>query len=215
MAKNNKKSKQKKSVLNKLGGLSKRSKFIVVVLIFAVLGGGYLTYKSFAAIAIQNAPKTNIRLAEYLILNSGSGCTSNNVNDPAKNNLKVMNIYCPPNTQGKISATANPSAIRYLYPAGSTQVCITAKGRGLIILTDSDRDTSSGNNIDYPTKRHELNSPDFKEYCAPLVPLERTDAYYSTDFGQISIYWVNPSLITVSSVARYWYPTNGKPSGGK
>ena len=213
MAKNTKQSKQKKSVLNKLGGLSKRSKFIVVVLIFAVLGGGYLTYKSFAATAIQNAPKTNIMLAEYLSLYDSPGCTSNNVNDPAKNNLKVMNVYCPPNTKGQFWA-GSPNVVKYLYPAGSTQVCITAKGRGLIILKDSDRDNSSGY-TNYPTKRYELNSPDYKEYCGHLVPLERTDTYLSNDFGVISIYWVNPSLITVSSVARYWYPTNGKPSGGK
>jgi hypothetical protein len=92
MAKNTKQSKQKKSVLNKLGGLSKRSKFIVVVLIFAVLGGGYLTYKSFAG---TRTTETITYASE--LPGSLSKCNVNKVNDPGKNNTVVMQIYCPGN----------------------------------------------------------------------------------------------------------------------
>ena len=157
MAKNTKQSKQKKSVLNKLGGLSKRSKFIVVVLIFAVLGGGYLTYKSFAATA---GPAPIVTTNANFYLWNDTGCTSNKVNDASKNNALVMNIYCPP---GKFFAIWNP-ALNYnttfaIWPQGTYKNCATVKGVGKFGIS---RQLNKNGNPATGAIYFDINDPNFK-----------------------------------------------------
>ena len=220
MAKNNKQSKQKKSVLNKLGGLSKRSKFIVVVLIFAVLGGGYLTYKSFAATA---APASIRQEAAYLRFSGGKGCNKKLVPEPAKNNQVVMQIYCPPG--GYFTVSSNGSLIPSVkWPRGSYKNCIVAKGVGKFnvgqFFYQGERQTLAEG-------IYNINSPDYKTYCSNAVTIGSDGIdYFQADYAQMYMnnYRVannavsdTTTLMTISSITRYWYAPGvaPAPSGGK
>ena len=198
MAKNNKKSKQKKSVLNKLGGLSKRSKFIVVVLIFAVLGGGYLTYKSFAYTTNPDGSVSNPSIVSYAgdIIDRNSSCTLNLAADPAKNNMTVMNIYCPPNRPFALEGKSG-AATGVFYPYGYKFMCVYAKGVGHIYMSDEK----------YTNQRFKyylINNSKYQEYCGPAIKLTPDNNVLGT--RQLKIYSKhdnpNPTLLTVSSI--YW-----------
>jgi hypothetical protein len=216
MAKNTKQSKQKKSVLNKLGGLSKRSKFIVVVLIFAVLGGGYLTYKSFAATATVAPIQT---FAEAMLVNGNPNkCTSNKVQDPAKNNLVVLNIYCPP--KNKFVAYNAYSQDKVFWPQGTYQNCVIAKGVGKFRI-------SQGGNTDYKglgSKDYSINDSTYREYCSYTIQIASGGQVFDKrDSGDIRSMAVgnvgldgSATLMTIRSMTKYWYaPVAGAPSGGK
>jgi hypothetical protein len=208
MAKNTKQSNQKKSVLNKLGGLSKRSKFIVVVLIFAVLGGGYLTYKSFAATA---GPAPIVTVAENMFV---KGCTSNKVQDPGKNNLVVMNIACPPKRGWVASNVYRQNMI--FWPSGTYKVCVLAKGVGKFRI-------SQGGNVDFNglgSKNYDINDSTYKEYCSDSVTMRSGQVFDEVDSGDIrSIDGSNNSatLLTIRSMTKRWYAPGvaPAPSGGK
>jgi hypothetical protein len=206
MAKNTKQSKQKKSVLNKLGGLSKRSKFIVVVLIFAVLGGGYLTYKSFAATAAVAPIQT---LAEKMLFNGYSnGCTSNKVTDASKNNALVMNIYCPPNKAWDIYTSSGTMTVR--WPRGTYKNCVMAKGVGKFSITQDGNSDNEGQGAKY----YNINSPDYKEYCSNAVTIGSAGQVFSkNDSGRLT--WSNnqdPNLLTISSMTKRWYAPGTAPA---
>jgi hypothetical protein len=216
MAKNTKQSKQKKSVLNKLGGLSKRSKFIVVVLIFAVLGGGYLTYKSFAATA---APASVVTFGDKLKLNSywstsGTGnCTDNRVNDASKNNAVVLQIYCPPQKFWRVQSDATRPTV--FFPQGSYTICTMIKGVGKFRVYQR----SESNSTYHQSAIFSINSPDYKEYCSKPIstgPSGRTFA--GGDSGDIVSSEPNNSatLLTILSTTKRWYaPGTAPATGGK
>jgi len=213
MAKNNKQSNQKKSVLNKLGGLSKRSKFIVVVLIFAVLGGGYLTYKSFAATA---APAPITTLGANLRFSGDTGCTSNIATDASKNNAKVMNIYCPPNKSYDVNTAYTTTSVR--WPQGTYKNCVMAKGVGKISVAQGGNSDFDG----YGAKVYNINSPDYKEYCSYAITIGSAGQVFGKfDSGDIAgvNYPVNQdsTLLTISSMTKYWYAPGvaAAPNGGK
>ncbi len=209
MAKNTKQSKQKKSVLNKLGGLSKRSKFIVVVLIFAVLGGGYLTYKSFAATA---GPAPEVSVPFSLGFSGDTGCTSNKVNDPGKNNLYVMNVYCPPKKSWSVYTILTSN--RFVkWPRGTFKNCVVAKGVGKFAITQGD-DLENNEGIAY----YDINSPDYKTYCSYAVTIGSPGrSFWVRDTGYVS-YWKRDNdratLLTISSITRTWYAPGVAPAPG-
>jgi len=51
---------KKQSLLQKFGRLSEAKKLIVFLLVFAVIGGGYMVYNSYAATAIRCTPKIQV-----------------------------------------------------------------------------------------------------------------------------------------------------------
>lgn len=213
MAKNTKQSNQKKSVLNKLGGLSKRSKFIVVVLIFAVLGGGYLTYKSFAATAYVSPIQTN---ADNMIVQS-DGCPSNITSDPAKNNANVMNVYCNKGQRfwirNKNYITAVPNTMAKIWPQGSYRTCAMVKGVGYFTVA-----ADIGND----GVQYYVNDSSYKKYCSQAVTIGAAGRRIVTvfDTGEISSGYKSgrplEALISIASLNREWSaPGAAAPSGGK
>ncbi len=222
MAKNVKQSKQKKSVLNKLGGLSKRSKFIVVVLIFAVLGGGYLTYKSFAATAGTN-PISEV--AADSIFSGEPGCNRNIIQDPAKNNMRVMQIYCPPGKSYSLNNTYLLSGYPVKWPQGTYKNCVTAKGVGKLVVDGSSDIASPWNSTHAGYRSYNINSPDYKEYCSYPITIGRAGIeWYRSNlsiFNKIPLYngpvSDSVTLMTISYMTKYWYAPGAAPapSGGK
>jgi len=206
MAKNNKQSKQKKSVLNKLGGLSKRSKFIVVVLIFAVLGGGYLTYKSFAATAGPSPVRVE---AVNLAVSVGPGCTENKSTDPAKNNMRVMNIYCPPK-KNFYQVVSSRTTAQVTLPRGTYKTCVMAKGVGKFVIGGATI------NRDPAEAKYNINSPDYKEYCTNTATIgsggqnfwQLVSGYLNSDDYSNP----NPTLLTIASITMYWYAPGVAPA---
>ena len=202
MAKNNKKSKQKKSVLNKLGGLSKRSKFIVVVLIFAVLGGGYLTYKSFAATRYTENIATGE--SENLYAYGPIKCDTSRVNDPAKNNAVVMNIYCPKRndvtTTYNVTNRLNNSDV---VSKGYQQACFMMKGVGTFTVKGG-----------AASVKYSSNTSTYREYCTFPTALYGITSDESQVMGTVESDVNNPSLVTISYIATYWLPPGSNPSAG-
>ncbi len=212
MAKNNKQSKQKKSVLNKLGGLSKRSKFIVVVLIFAVLGGGYLTYKSFAATAAPASVVTfgdKLRLNSYWSNGSTANCTDNRVNDASKNNAVVLQIYCPPQKFWRVQSGAKGPDV--IFPRGSYTICTMVKGVGKFRVYQR----SESNETYHQSAIFSINSPDYKEYCSkPISTGNWGRTFAPGDSGDIVSMDGNNSatLLTFLSTTKRWYAPGTAPA---
>ncbi|MCX6729838.1 MAG: hypothetical protein NTV95_04360 [Candidatus Saccharibacteria bacterium] len=205
MAKNTKQSKQKKSVLNKLGGLSKRSKFIVVVLIFAVLGGGYLTYKSFAATRY-----TEILTSAKDLSGAEGQCNVNKVNDASKSDALVMQIYCPQRTNYSTTdfSIVNRTGSPYTVPSGYFQACVMMKG----VATFTVGVGGAGFNS------YSINDSKYKEYCSkPYWVSDTSNLPLTRLYGQLKFVTKNPILMSVSYIATYRYPGTAvpAPTGGK
>ncbi len=205
MVKNTKQSKQKKSVLNKLGGLSKRSKFIVVVLIFAVLGGGYLTYKSFAATVGPASILTrgaNLRFYDWQ-----NGCTSNKVNDGSKNAV-VMNVSCPPSRFWSAGSSSGTQSVR--WPQGTYINCVMAKGFGSFGVTQGGSTDWNG----YGAKYYTINDSNYKEYCSYAVAIGSAGITFRQNDGGdlISGRKAQSTLLTFSSMTKRWYAPGVAPA---
>jgi hypothetical protein len=166
MAKNTKQSKQKKSVLNKLGGLSKRSKFIVVVLIFAVLGGGYLTYKSFAATTLIDSKAA----ADTGNLRNGAYVKTETLSNSGKNGTKVVAL------RGYRSNVEYMGANGVTKPENSYRFCFYARVEGTIsFIVLKTTVTKISYNLGYPAYRSDAaefqkvdyrNPNTYQQYCS-------------------------------------------------
>jgi len=224
MAKNTKQSNQKKSVLNKLGGLSKRSKFIVVVLIFAVLGGGYLTYKSFAATPNYGPEKiTSLSSNNSQLIQKDDGCNYMTKPDPAKNNAIVKNLYCPPYKRWLMYPNTG-SGYTSTWIKGSYKNCFTVKGVGKFQIGQLDLNTNlyRGYGI-YPldtrgvgAKYYEINDPNYKEYCSESIPIVSDGKIYFSlyDTGYMKgSQNQNPTVLTIGQSYKSWSPPAAAPNG--
>lgn len=176
---NNKKS--SKGFLSKKFNLqSRKVQFFVVILIVAVLGGGYYTYKSFAA-----TPELNVyTLNAYSDFDCGQYCKP--TVDPSKNNATVWTLT---SDSGKYSFISSKKP--YYFEANKTyQFCSFVKGgtsdnSGPNIaprLTDRKEinspiqfHASNSNNVSYPI--NQKNYENYAEYCYSMS-INRAGNYY-------------------------------------
>ena len=117
-----KKSSNKKS--NKrfsIGSWSRRKQTVVTVLVFAVIGGGWLVYKSFAASVLATYPATSI------VRVSGNATEIQDANSGSKSGNTVWKLPWGANADAIIWATGGTVTV----PANSQwQYCASIKGVG-------------------------------------------------------------------------------------
>lgn len=120
---------KKKGILSKVNFYSRKTQFIIVVLIIAIAGGGYFTYKSFAA--TSRVYTATIANGQLLALTS-----STQINDAAKNNNKVWKV-----SPGGALLTA-----RFTKPAGVGQVsgAVIRADQPAVVRIKPYGDTSAG-----------------------------------------------------------------------
>ncbi len=173
------KSKTKKGKLdfltNRINFKSRKTQFILTILVFALVGGAWFTYKSFAATATATwAPEGTAVWVQDL-----GGCKTQNINDMAKNNIKVWNVACPPLS---VNATIRPlTDISAKSPVflgvGKYRACSMVKGSGNIKVEISSTVTDGtspyaglGPSSGVFTV---VNDGQYHEYCTGQIPASK------------------------------------------
>ncbi len=141
---------------------SRKVQFVVVILIVAILGGGWFTYKSFAATVSYSFsdPANNLRCGYHEYSPSCRKFT-----DSAKGNTTVFGIW-----NGSFVHTGDQYGNSYitLYDANTYQLCATVKGAGQISLVMMGKDGT----FKQPwinLKSFNLNTNGaYQDICAPL-----------------------------------------------
>lgn len=203
-------SKNKKSFFAKSFNLRNRKvQMFISVFVIAVVGGGYLVIKSFAASWTYTRAGGNLVANQNYDINP---CKVSPYNEPAKNNAPVWSMACPTSP----TATAWSQLVSIVgaqLPAGwggQYQVCARIKGGGTFkvggnVLSSYD---SSGK---YPDKeaKYEINNQNYVDYCSPRFPIynANTTNYFSgfVRMDSATKYskgggWINISQITLTKV---------------
>lgn len=132
---------------------SRKVQFVVFILIVAVLGGGYYTYKSFAASWTYSLSNNNLAATP-----NGSACQAVPYNEPAKGNARVWSITCQP-TSALPSSNVEVKTVGSYLPSGYSgnyRFCAYVKGRGKFELYMAGAQKTSF---------YEINYPDYKYVC--------------------------------------------------
>lgn len=153
---------------------SRKVQFFIVILIVAVLGGGYYTYKSFAAVQSWSYTISQGNLA-LDTAGSSNRCKGWIYNEPAKNNKPVWSLSCP-KYDGKgaypIAAVMKGAYLPNSSYRGYYRSCAYIKGRGTIRMYMSAPAVSN-------TKYHNVNASNYQYYCTDTLVLNPPYAIYA------------------------------------
>lgn len=132
MPKTSKKSKASKSTgLRKRFDLTnKKVQFFVVIAIVAILGGGWFTYKSFAATVNSTVyPTTQGGVGYFSTQTVGTMCSTKKASDSSKNNQTVQFFACSPGPGNQNIAKADIAFFSDgKIPFGTYKACLLIKG---------------------------------------------------------------------------------------
>ena len=135
---------------------SRKVQFFVVIFIVAILGGGYFTFKSFAATSILHMEPGSPNATFYSQFTSYPDCKRQIISEPSKNNKSVWNIACSSSS----TATAGITGKNTAYLSGLYQVCAMVKGGGQIKISEQ----SSGKSTTVTV----VNDGNYRIYCSPI-----------------------------------------------
>lgn len=121
--------KKKGSIFSKINFGSTKTRIIVTLLVFGVIGGGFTVYKSFAATPGIAFKSSN----GGLTCMAGTNCTK--VRAPEKGNDYVLKLSA--GDKYFVSGAAKGFST-FSLPLGTTKACVTAKGYGFLRLRFSD-----------------------------------------------------------------------------
>jgi hypothetical protein len=146
-------------------------------------------------------------------LKADPGCTSKKANDPAKNNMIVMQIYCPPNKNWAVGSAIEGQNTLIRWPEGTVKYCVMAKGVGKFSMS---------------LYNYDINSPDFKEYCTEAARTGSAGQNNGVGIAGLLMFKYyagaitnspnkdSATLLTISSMTAYWYAPGTTPApGGK
>ena len=150
--------KKKQSIFSKIKPNSLKTRIILTVALFALVGGGVMVYKSFAAVYVWAKPIQQVRYTQ----GGSGGCNISNTTDAAKNALPILQMSCTGTggdlsiNTGEFSSTTDVNITANVYRA-----CASVKGSGNISVwvNASPNQSDSG--------RISVNSPDaYKQICS-------------------------------------------------
>jgi len=141
---NNKSNKKRSFLKNRVDLTNKKVRFFVVIGIFAILGGGYFTYKSFAAtnyIIRQAGSRDSPPVGSFSSPpGDGNYCNfSGAVVEVQKNNQLVQGIICKPIPDWEYAKASNVDAI--------TPGCTSSLRCGIGLYLGSDAVNYAGRNV--------------------------------------------------------------------
>lgn len=120
---------KKKGILGRSFNLkSRKVQFVVAILIVAILGGGYFTYKSFAATKIYTYTPAYGNLTTNA---STANCSANRSSEPSKNNTAIFVIGCNGrNLYGEAKISTSGAYITQAIVNTQWRACFMVKGAG-------------------------------------------------------------------------------------
>lgn len=222
MAKTTKKAPKRATTTKKKGFLgrsfnlrSRKVQFMVFILIVAILGGGYYTYKSFAA--SQSWPYT---IASHNLIAAPKGsCQTSYYEEPQKNKMLVWSIACPADRAG------NSAQVNTLYSAlpagwgGTYRFCAYVKGVASslsvaysygypttdFVVSSGAPDLNSFSTIGTnKTPYKNFNSSSYQYLCSPTFVLNNNMNYRMrgtvTTSGDLGKSWINVASITLEKL---------------
>lgn len=148
-------SKKKRGILYKINFNSKKTQFITVILLVAVLGGGWFTYRSFAA---ETASTANVGNSKLRCVSGSTACST--PTEAKKNNIPVVQL-------GYLGNSFSIHDFMGYNPAPSAvDVCIYAtSGGGVINARVEDR--GAGGRV-VLEKQYSIVG-EYKWYCMPTA----------------------------------------------
>jgi hypothetical protein len=162
MAKTVKPTKRPSSTKQRKGGLfskinfkSRKTQFLSVILLVAVMGGGWFTYRSFAA---ENVSTANVSNGKLTCVSGSAGCSK--PSEEAKNNLPVAEL-----SYSGVAYSVNQFFGFDPIPS-ATDVCFYAKSGGGVVNV---RVTDSGASGKLLHENQYTIVGDYKWYCLPTV----------------------------------------------
>lgn len=173
---------KKKGLLKRINFTSRKTQFVIVILLVGIMGGGWFTYKSFAA-----SYSWTYRPGVRTVYKSGN-CTLRDITEPSKNNQQVWNVGC--SASGANNHTIRTASL--LLDPGMYRACAMVKGNGQISV-------DSPGNDGMPTAHTVRNDGAYHEYCTPVYRMTKRD-YRS---AAVAIYrgsWVSISYLQVQKM---------------
>ena len=180
--------------LSKLSTISKRNKFILVVIIFAALGGGYLTYKSFASTGYTMASASGNQIASYGNGSATDYCGTSYSQDAGKNGAIVFGVLCKPVPESVWDRTSTEFGLRWARGGVVRGVTGNYSGKNVRLCTLVKATTTNTTLvivIDYPFEGSPVNY--ITDYVKQTVVIP-TDRYVSvcSDWHKVYAYTSNP-----------------------
>lgn len=161
----------KSGLLSRINLSTPKGRLIVTVLAFAIVGGGIVVYRSFAAVATWTyTAGTNTVIAGEVPTASPCKVTRIDIGD-AKNPNAAFNLKC--NAPGVADAATNNAA--YILPKATPvdatmisknfELCATARGKGDLRLNIIFANSKSGAHTS-TNRTTSVNSSSFTTYCS-------------------------------------------------
>jgi len=179
---------------------SRKVQFFVVILIVAILGGGYFTLKSFAATALDTYTVSNAKLTSFNpteIINNN--CTANKVTDKDKNNTVVMGLTCRAGSlASKYSISARSKSITFSPSSKNFRYCAIVKGASPELTIQPKYQNLSS--VSAAVKYTNFRTDNYTEVCSNWFKVTSSKSSPISGYVSIKANQSNSSLIAVSSM---------------
>ena len=211
---NNKKTvskKQNKSLFGKKFDLkSRKVQFFTSILIIAILGGGYFTFRSFAATGIILYDGGATKFMQFINVNGRSGCSSRYIYPESKNNAPLpatsLNFSCIGPSGGNMDfstySASGPNG-DYQFGPGTYRACMEASASG----SPSVKLGVFGIPADAPTL--DFTGPSPKTLCSapwvnkvPNMELGATGVVNFSRGGSLSIYKIYLDVVSYGQATQ-------------
>lgn len=185
--------KKNKSFLSKINFKSPKTRGLLIILLFAVIGGGVMVFRSFAATNVIESWSYNAS-NNLLAPSAVGGCSAQKVTETSKSGAAVYNLACSNNNVSGMTF----AAVSTIGAAGAKdnyyRACAMIKGGGkALVILEGSKSSSSGFDA-YPVGNG------YTYYCDGTVKLSATQALTAKvqiDKGSL----VNVSFITIEHMA--------------
>ena len=181
---------------NKINFRSRKIQFLLTILVFALVGGAWFTYKSFASSYTVTYAYPNLTTVSF---GQNSSCTAKNTQDPAKNSNMVVGVSCTgANGNSSISVRTPDHKVPINYSNGSWRACAVVKGAGNLQVHV---DTGYSGFAEYQQYSN-FNSSGYTSICSPwtaYLPAMSRPSQVNM-LGYVNINGGQPGIIVVGSI---------------
>lgn len=184
-----KKKKKQQGILSKINFKSTKARGLLILISFAVIGGGVMVFRSFAATTVLESwtyDRSNNKLAAVAIQN----CAATPIPEASKNNKPIFNLGCPAGSTGFARAESQGS---FGVAGNYYRACAMIKGGGKALVILEGNVASPGFDA-YPKPNG------YTYFCDGTVKMRSTSAISArVQIGAGSA--VNVSYITIERMA--------------
>lgn len=204
----------KKSILGRSFNLrSRKVQFVITILVIAVLGGGYFTFKSFAAdLTYSFSPK---QLSGYFPTNARSSkCYTNLTTDSSKNSIDVLSATCD---YPAANYSVGTPYVTYAKGSrnGNWRACFGLKGSATgvqqeLYVYPSKSGVITGSGKATYSAKHEVNTTSYVAECTPWT-FTTVDSTESERRLTASLHFEKGLLLLSSATIEFQGPATTSP----